>query len=201
MVVKNGFVRKRILIDKEFQFRYLATWFGMTLALLAGLLLASASMIFLFKIRTVNVLMMGNGLCAIVIAVLSIRYMIRFSHQIAGPAYRLERVIRQVADGTYEGYVTLRKKDYLKHVAESVNYLVDRLEDREKELRLVHRKALELANALKQEGKTSPEIDQLSHWLVKKLEEMSPTKAVVEPPTVSEVPYLAREAQPVDAGV
>ena len=66
MVLKNGNQRKKMLIDKDFQFNYLLTWVGMTMALLAGLVLASVSMVFVFKVQTFqNRLVAGNMISAI----------------------------------------------------------------------------------------------------------------------------------------
>ena len=55
--------------------------------------------------------------------------MVRHSHLIAGPAYRLEFVLRQMAQdkGDLSKKVYLRKKDYLKHVAASLNELIKRV--------------------------------------------------------------------------
>ena len=61
VALKNGYDRKCVLIDKDFQFQYLLTWICMTMALLGGLVLASVSMVFLFKVRTFNYLVVGNG--------------------------------------------------------------------------------------------------------------------------------------------
>ena len=133
MASKNGFKRKRVLIDRDFQFKYLITWIAMTMVLLGGLVLASVSMFFLFKVRTFNHLVIGNAVCAVLITILSMRYMIHLSHRIAGSAFRLERTIREMADGKHSGHIKLRKKDYLKHIAESVNYLIDRLEESRRE--------------------------------------------------------------------
>ena len=95
------------------------------------------------------------------------RYMIRFSHRIAGPAYRLERVIREVADGTCnEGYLTMRKKDYLRHVAESVNYLIDKMDDKGHEVRELRDQARELAKALQEDPKSSKEVKELARNMV-----------------------------------
>ena len=65
MAKKNGFKRKCVLIDRDFQFTYLLTWIAMTMALLGGLVLASVSMFFIFKIKTVNHLVIGNAISAV----------------------------------------------------------------------------------------------------------------------------------------
>jgi hypothetical protein len=201
VAVKNGYVRKCVLIDKDFQFRYMVTWIGMTMTLLAGMVLASVSMIYLFRIQTFNTLVMVNTGCAILITVLSMRYMIHASHRIAGPAYRLERVIRDVADGTFEGYLTLRRKDYLKHVADSVNHLIDRMKERSEEVHGVHRRALELERALAQEPGTPAEVRELASWMVEKLGEIANQYPSGEGVGAEEVTYLSREAQSVEVGM
>lgn len=201
MATKNAYLRKQVLIDKDFQFQYLLTWIGMTMALLAGLVLASVSMVYLFKVREFNYLVIGNASCAVLITVLSMRYIVRFSHRIAGPAYRLERVIRQVADGNYEGYVSLRRKDYLKHVAESVNYMIDRAAGRANELKELHRLAVEFERALSNEPTTAPEVLKLARWQVEKLAQMSNADAIERVSPENKTAEPAKEIQPAEVGM
>ena len=173
VVTKNGFERKCVVIDRDFQFRYLLTWILMTMTLLGGLVLASVSMFYVFKVRAMNHLVIGNAVCALAITLLSMRYMVRHSHRIAGPAFRLERTIREIADGTYEGYVTLRRKDYLKHVADSVNYLIDRLDEHRGELVQLRRVAEAVHQAVADNALCSSQVKELAGRLSAELGEMS----------------------------
>jgi methyl-accepting chemotaxis protein len=125
--------RRRLIVDKEFQFRYLMTWVLLTMSLLAGLLLASLA-VFYFFANTGMMLayfVVVIGACAMVITGVSMYYIVVHSHRIAGPAYRLQRLIKEVAAGRRGFRVRLRKKDYLKHIADAVNELIEKLEERE----------------------------------------------------------------------
>jgi len=59
---------------------------------------------------------------------------IRLSHRVAGPAFRLNREIRQMATGNYPRSITLRKYDHLKELAEALTILSRGLEDRRQAL-------------------------------------------------------------------
>jgi hypothetical protein len=54
---------------------------------------------------------------------------IRLSHRVAGPVFRLNREIRQMAAGTYPRSITLRKYDHLKELAEALTILSRKLEE------------------------------------------------------------------------
>jgi HAMP domain-containing protein len=54
---------------------------------------------------------------------------IRLSHRVAGPVFRLNREIRQMAAGMYPRSITLRKYDHLKELAEALTILSRRLEE------------------------------------------------------------------------
>ena len=179
MARNNGFKRKCVLIDRDFQFTYMLTWIAMTMTLLGGLLLASVTMFFIFKVQTVNHLVIGNAVSAVLMTVLSMRYMIRFSHRIAGPAFRLERTLREVADGGYEGHVRLRKKDYLKHVADSVNYLIDKRNADLAQLAELHRCADQVQMLVDLSDSSNPELRRLTCQLTEGLADLSkiPTEA------------------------
>ncbi len=55
------------------------------------------------------------------------------SHRFAGPLERLERELKRVAhEGHYHLRIRLRKHDDLKPIAETINKLIDRLEEKYK---------------------------------------------------------------------
>jgi len=56
----------------------------------------------------------------IIVFIVSIMY----SHQIAGPAYKLEKSIKRIAGGDLTFEVTLRKNDNLKEVATAINLML-----------------------------------------------------------------------------
>jgi methyl-accepting chemotaxis protein len=59
---------------------------------------------------------------------------ILISHRIAGPAYRLNRVMREMAAGRYPQVVNLRKHDWLKDLAESLTFLGQALDGQRRAL-------------------------------------------------------------------
>ncbi len=54
---------------------------------------------------------------AIVIAVGMFFYTLLLSHRIAGPIYRINEVLRKMAEGEYPETVTLRRKDFFRDTA------------------------------------------------------------------------------------
>ena len=162
--------RKRIVIDKRFQYRLVATFL---VSILGALLIFSmVSVVFywafstigdnvfkeyitidkqVFENRTVEengekktirfpttktihgirrweivipALLLNNLLVMIVLTIIGIFY----SHRIAGPVYRMNRVISDVLSGKTEERVVLRKNDTLSELAENINILIDRVE-------------------------------------------------------------------------
>ena len=83
----------------------------------------------LFLIGMVNI---------IIVAIIGVFY----SHQFAGPSYKIEKSIRQIAEGDLSFKVTLRKSDTMHNIAESLNVMVDNF-------RSVLKKAAELTNQIK----------------------------------------------------
>lgn len=52
-----------------------------------------------------------------------------YSHQFAGPSYKLERSIRQIATGDLSFDVTLRKSDAMHNIADSLNVMLSRFRE------------------------------------------------------------------------
>jgi methyl-accepting chemotaxis protein len=134
--------RRRIVVDKEFQFRYLMTWVLLTTSLLAGIVLASWSVLTFFSSdRTMFIYV--NAACASVITAVSMYYIVVHSHRIAGPAFRLKRVLGEMAGGRRGFRVRLRRKDYLKDIADALNNLLEKTEDREAKISALAREIRE----------------------------------------------------------
>ena len=57
---------------------------------------------------------------------------ILFSHRVFGPLIPIKRQLEALYDGDYSKRVTLRRNDELKDIAEAINRLAERLEEREK---------------------------------------------------------------------
>ena len=53
---------------------------------------------------------------------------IMLSHRFAGPVYRLEKELDKIAGGDYSVRIKFRKNDDLKHIADAVNKVLDKLQ-------------------------------------------------------------------------
>ena len=56
-----------------------------------------------------------------------------FSHRIAGPIYRLERILDQLIRGEDVEHIRIRKNDELQGFAEKINKLIDILQGSDKD--------------------------------------------------------------------
>lgn len=54
------------------------------------------------------------------------------SHRIAGPAYRIERTLRDIGKGNFDIHIELRRHDELKGIANAINDMVSDLKKLEK---------------------------------------------------------------------
>ena len=140
-------LRKKIVVDAEFQFRYLMTWVGLTASLVAGLVIALASVYYLFRgSGSMSLhLIWVSAVCAVVIAAPSVYYIMLHSHRIAGPAYRLTRLLKEAAEGRRGFRVRLRRKDYLTQIASSMNELLDSIERNEARIHELGKMVAELS--------------------------------------------------------
>ena len=69
-------------------------------------------------------------LLALLIALVVVLQIIQWSHRVAGPEFRLKRILREMAAGRYPESVKLRKHDCLKGLAENLTLLAHALRDR-----------------------------------------------------------------------
>ncbi len=74
-------------------------------------------------------------------------------HRVAGPAYRIRTAINDIAKGDTSVEITLRKKDYLKDVAEEVNRLARSLSSSKEELKSILSKLEETLEAYDKDDK------------------------------------------------
>lgn len=133
--------RRLYLIDRDFQFRFLTTWLLMTLGfiviviaiLFVGLRLVKmlpgdeASAGEAITLEKLGNVLKYNAAAIILITILLALYTVFLSHRIAGPAYRLAKCLDRIASGDYSFTVVLRKRDYLKGIADATNRLIQKL--------------------------------------------------------------------------
>mgnify|MGYP001317693735 CR=1 FL=1 len=60
---------------------------------------------------------------------------LRLSHRIGGPMINIQRILEQAQRGDYKVRITLRSKDFLHEIADSVNLLLEKLETQQKQLK------------------------------------------------------------------
>lgn len=128
------YVRRRYLIAKQFQLKYtfMIVIFMFLIAWLAGYtvyytvftllgerlanLYPQARLSAIFK--TVNItLLVRMALLVPFVVIVSII----LSHRIAGPVFRMERYLGEVAKGDFSSILKLRRRDELKNLAEAIN--------------------------------------------------------------------------------
>jgi signal transduction histidine kinase len=109
--------RRKLLVNKRLQIGLFMKW------LILPLILS----FFIFYYFKTNIFILILGLAAI--TMLSWRVLI-ISHRIAGPIYRLEKDLQDIAKGNFSMRIKFRKKDELKSIAEGINRILDEIEKR-----------------------------------------------------------------------
>jgi HAMP domain-containing protein len=133
MKTKSYIIRKRYLINKGFQLRFMVviTLAMILIALVASISIYSAVMqtlvtqfhgenLALIKHAINAKLIMRSLLLIFAIAVISIF----ISHRAAGPVYKFESVIKALARGDGAKEIWLRKRDEFYDLAEAINSLI-----------------------------------------------------------------------------
>ncbi|MFQ5915869.1 MAG: hypothetical protein ACE5JS_22065 [Nitrospinota bacterium] len=116
-------------------------------------------------------------------------HVILLSHRIAGPSFRLVRVIQQMVTGHYQQAMTLRKHDSLKEVAESLTLLGDTLHRRRQALleeldKL--RTRLEPYTDDLQRGKAPPALQHDLEWMAEQIRVLKRLADETDVPGVTE---------------
>ncbi|MCM8767035.1 MAG: hypothetical protein NC901_03110 [Candidatus Omnitrophica bacterium] len=80
-------------------------------------------------VRNINIILVKRiGILLSILIFLTFYLEIRFLHRIVGPLYRIEKVINEISEGKEVEKIKLRKKDFFKQFAETVNKLIDYIE-------------------------------------------------------------------------
>lgn len=109
--------RRQYLINKRLQIGLFLVWIVLPVILL------SASLYY-FKFNPIVL-----ACCAIAVILLW-WHMLILSHRLAGPIYRLEKDLQDIAKGNFSIRIKFRKKDELKSIAEGINKILDEMEKR-----------------------------------------------------------------------
>lgn len=158
--------RRILFIDKKFQTRFIINFCALivtggliTMALLYLLTMGSNTVAFVnsrvvvkttadfllpLLVQTVAIVMIIIGLAAIIVTLL-------VSHRIAGPLYRLKRVINSLGEGDFSGDFRIRSKDQFQDLARIFNEMVTklraRLKDLEKHVRDIKQRSSSISEA------------------------------------------------------
>ena len=166
------FKRKQYLIVKKFQLKYVG--------LILLLMFLTAAMC-AYVVYYTSMLLMGEKLASVypqgrlvyVVKIVNFRILLSLifvtplvavigiflSHRIAGPIYRMETFMNNVASGNLASRITLRRKDELITLADGINYIVDTMRNNVMEERIHLNKAQEELDKLKKAVESKP-IDQ-----------------------------------------
>jgi HAMP domain-containing protein len=82
------------------------------------------------------------GMCAVVIIMMFI------SHRIAGPLFRVRRILNELGEGIIPGKITFRKKDEFKELSEAVNSVIIRAEEMDAANKEVRKNILKYAGEI-----------------------------------------------------
>ena len=139
------FRRRNYFIKKRFQTSFFLRFVGLLLleaALIAGLFLyaargtittgyhgsafaveQTARFFFVNLVLLTLIIGIAVGLCGMVVFTV-------LSHRIAGPLYRFEKSLEEIAEGNLAHRCRLRKNDQLDELSQSLNRFTERLDDR-----------------------------------------------------------------------
>jgi len=150
--------RKNYLINKPLQFAYagIAIWLLLIGIILVGTFTYYITLDTILRqmesakfssdayqlVRSINYLLskkIGSLLIFVVIlaGVLEILYM----HRIAGPIFRIERTLKEVAEGKSFSPIRLRRKDFFKTLAEAVNKFMEFQNKKDTKIKEILKKA------------------------------------------------------------
>lgn len=135
--------RRRYLINKPVQFIYAGI---MIYLLLIGIVVAGVGTYYLtfnaildeldkqgglaqayHLVQSINLLILKRvGIMLVLVLVFAFITGVLYLHRIAGPIYRIEKTIRDMAEGKKVEPIRLRKKDFFKSLAEALNKLIEK---------------------------------------------------------------------------
>ncbi len=138
--------RRRILIKRAFQLRYVGAilFFVLLITLISTITIYAAIFPYLSE-KLANVYPQGRLVMVLrnanmkvlmstaVVLPIAVWVGIMFSHRIAGPWYRMEVILREIAEGSLTARVNLRKGDELQSLGDAINEVTDNLRAMAKE--------------------------------------------------------------------
>lgn len=147
--MQKKFRRKRYLINKPLQFVYsgitvyllligimvvgMATYY-ITLDTILSQLEAQGGMLQAYEtVRNINLLLLKRiSILFLIVMVFAFILAVYYLHRIAGPVFRIEKTLNEIAEGKKVDFVRLRKKDFFKSLAEALNKVISIIQKEEK---------------------------------------------------------------------
>ncbi len=154
--------RSTLIVDKSFQYNQIIP--VVTIAILA----ANAVLISVFLLlgtdssNRLQTFIWVVAVIEVVLVVAAIYYSAITSNRIAGPVYRLKKVLREIADGDLTVRIKLRKRDYLQDLAQEINDATALLETRIQAIQVV---ATSLRGEAAVEGGADSSLSELDRLL------------------------------------
>ena len=132
--------RRKVLIKRAFQLKYVGAilFFVLLITLISSITIYAAIFPYLSE-KLANVYPQGRLVMVLrnanmkvlmstaVVLPIAVWVGIMFSHRIAGPWYRMEVILREIAEGSLIKRVNLRKGDELQSLGEAINEVTDNL--------------------------------------------------------------------------
>ncbi len=161
---QKRYKRRQYIVDRGFQFRMIRKFTIVSVVIVIGSLL---SLVFVYykygdvqvaitqptpfgpidtlaengtlSTRTLlNLLWPVLSICLVVSIIFTFIYSVIISHRMAGPVYRMQQILRKMAQGDISGPESrLRKKDEFKQLLSDINNVKERWRTRMQELQLV----------------------------------------------------------------
>jgi len=94
---------------------------------------------------------------------------ILFTHQIAGPAYNIERVLTKMSEGNLALRVKLRKNDQLSNLEEVLNLFLEKHRERLRKIKVISIEVNKLAVKCQGNNEDTAELARLSNQLEKEI--------------------------------
>lgn len=160
--------RSTYVIDRSFQYEFALRWLLMTavyILILVGSFYYITEWVLveneMAEVRS-HILdyLQYAGLSLVLITLVFLMYFILLAHRIAGPAYRLRQSLDRMKRGEYDFTVSLREKDYLKNVAESMNETLSALQNRKESVEQIREDLEDALADMEKEVQPDSEIAQ-----------------------------------------
>lgn len=183
--------RRNYFIKKDFQGKFIMRFF---LTIFIGAVIFTA-ILSLFSAHTITIsyedsylrvertpkalfleIVRAYGAYIFILGVVVSTLSLFLSHRIAGPLFRIEKSMDEVAKGNLAFHITLRRRDEAKELAEKVNAMVGVLSGRIREIReqteIIHRQITDLSERSAEKNVAAEEARELISGAMRSVEDL-----------------------------